>query len=62
MEAELRNAGADSWFAAGLAELYAWIRDSGLASEVTSAAEQLLGRAPTTFRQFAADHRSAWAS
>jgi uncharacterized protein YbjT (DUF2867 family) len=60
MEASLRDAGMDPWFAAGLAELYAWVRDSGLASEVTDSAEQLLGRTPTSFRQFAIDHRSAF--
>jgi len=41
MEASLREAGMDPWFAEGLAELYGWIRDSGLGSEVTEAAEQL---------------------
>jgi uncharacterized protein YbjT (DUF2867 family) len=60
LEAQLKEAGADPWFAAGLAELYAWIRDSGLGSEVTQAAEQLLGHEPTPFRKFAVDHRSAW--
>ncbi len=60
MQASLRDAGMDPWFAAGLAELYGWIRDSGLASEVTDSAEQLLGRKPTPFRQFAVDERSAW--
>jgi uncharacterized protein YbjT (DUF2867 family) len=60
LEAELRQAGADSYFAAGLAELYSWVRDSGLGSEVTPAVEQLLGRKPTPFRKFAIDHRSAW--
>jgi uncharacterized protein YbjT (DUF2867 family) len=59
-EAELRQTGADSYFAAGLAELYSWIRDSGFGSEVTPAVEQLLGRKPTPFRKFAVDHRSAW--
>jgi uncharacterized protein YbjT (DUF2867 family) len=59
-ESSLRDAGADPWFAAGLAELYAWIRDSGVGSEVTPAAEQVLGRQPTTFRKFAVDHRSEW--
>jgi len=60
LEAQLRGAGADPYFAEGLAELYAWIRDSGLGSEVTLAVEQLLGRKPTPFRKFAIDHRSAW--
>ena len=60
LEAELRNAGADPYFAAGLAELYSWIQDSGLGSEVTPAVEQLLDREPTPFRKFAVDHRSAW--
>jgi hypothetical protein len=50
----------DPYFAAGLAELYAWIQDSGLGSEVTPAVEKLLGREPTPFRKFAVDHRSAW--
>lgn len=60
MEASLREAGMEPWFAEGLAELYGWIRDSGLGSEVTDAAERLLGRKATLFRQFAADERSAW--
>ena len=60
LEAELRGAGADPYCAEGLAELYAWIRDSGLGSEVTPAVEQLLGRKPTPFGKFAVDHRSAW--
>ena len=60
MQASLRDVGMDPWFAAGLAELYGWIRDCGLASEVTDSAEQLLGRKPTPFRQFAVDERSAW--
>ena len=60
MEASLREAGMDPWFAEGLAELYGWIRNSGLGSEVTQAAEQLLGRKAIPFRQFAIDERSAW--
>jgi uncharacterized protein YbjT (DUF2867 family) len=60
MEANLCDAGMDPWFAGGLAELYGWIRDSGLGSEVTDSAGQLLGRKPTSFRQFAVDGRSAW--
>jgi uncharacterized protein YbjT (DUF2867 family) len=60
MEASLREAGMDSWFAEGLAELYGWVRDSGLGSEATDAAEQLLGRKAIPFRQFAIDERSAW--
>jgi uncharacterized protein YbjT (DUF2867 family) len=60
LEAKLGEAGADPYFAAGLAELYTWIRESGVGSEVTPAAEQLLGRKPTAFRKFAVDHRSAW--
>jgi hypothetical protein len=60
MEASLREAGMDPWFAEGLAELYGWIRDSGLGSEVTDAVGQLIGRKATPFRQFAADTRSAW--
>jgi uncharacterized protein YbjT (DUF2867 family) len=59
-ESALIDAGADPWFAAGLAELYAWIRDSGVGSQVTPAAEQILGRRPTLFRKFAIDHRSEW--
>ena len=60
MEAGLRDAGMDDWFAEGLAELYGWIRDSGQASEVTDSVERLLGRKATTFRQFALDERAAW--
>jgi uncharacterized protein YbjT (DUF2867 family) len=60
MEASLREAGMDPWFAEGLAELYGWVRDSGLGSEATDATEQLLGRKAIPFRQFAIDERSAW--
>jgi uncharacterized protein YbjT (DUF2867 family) len=60
MEASLRDAGMDPYFAAGLAELYGWIRDSGLGSEVTDSAQHLLGRKPMPFRQFAIDERTAW--
>jgi uncharacterized protein YbjT (DUF2867 family) len=60
MEAGLRDAGMDAWLAEGLAELYGWIRDSGLASEVTDSVERLLGRKATPFRQFARDERAAW--
>ena len=60
MEASLREAGMDPWFAEGLAELYGWVRDSGLGSEATDAAEQLLGRQAIPFQQFAIDERSAW--
>ena len=59
-EAQLHEAGADSYYASGLAELYSWVRDSGLGSEVTPAVEQLLGSKPTPFGKFAVDHRSAW--
>jgi hypothetical protein len=50
----------DAWFAEGLAELYGWIRDSGLGSEVTDNVEHLLGGKATRFRQFASDERTAW--
>jgi uncharacterized protein YbjT (DUF2867 family) len=60
MEASLREAGMEPWFAEGLAELYGWIRDSGLGSEVTDAVEELIGRKAIPFQQFAADNRSAW--
>jgi len=60
MESSLREAGMDAWFAEGLAELYGWIRDSGLGSEVTDNVEQLLGRKATRFRQFASDERTVW--
>jgi uncharacterized protein YbjT (DUF2867 family) len=59
MEASLREAGMDPWFAEGLAELHGWVRDSGLGSEATDAAERLLGRKAIPFRQFAIDERSA---
>jgi hypothetical protein len=57
---QLSNGPRNPWFAEGLAELYGWIRDSGLCSEVTKAAEQLLEREAIPFRQFAIDERSAW--
>jgi uncharacterized protein YbjT (DUF2867 family) len=60
MAAGLRDAGMDTWFAEGLAELYGWIRDSGLASEVTDSVERLLGRRAMPFRQFALNARTAW--
>jgi uncharacterized protein YbjT (DUF2867 family) len=60
MESSLREAGIDAWFAEGLAELYGWIRDSGLGSKVTDNVECLLGRKAMPFRQFASDERTAW--
>jgi uncharacterized protein YbjT (DUF2867 family) len=60
MESSLREAGMDVWFAEGLAELYGWIRDSGLGGEVTDNVERLLGRKATPFLQFASDERTAW--
>jgi hypothetical protein len=60
MESSLREAGMDAWFAEGLAELYGWIRDSGIGSEVTHNVEHLLGRKATRFQQFASDERTAW--
>ena len=60
MESSLREAGMDGWFAEGLAELYGWIRDSGLGSEVTDNVERLLGRKAAPFRQFASDDRTTW--
>jgi uncharacterized protein YbjT (DUF2867 family) len=60
MESSLRAAGMDAWFAEGLAELYGWIRDSGLGGEVTDNVEHLVGRKATRFRQFASDERTAW--
>ena len=60
MESSLREAGMDAWFAEGLAKLYGWIRDSGLASQVTDSVEHLLGRKATPFRQFARDEQTAW--
>ena len=60
MESSLREAGMDAWFAEGLAELYGWIRDSGLGSQVTDNVEHLIGRKATPFRQFARDEQTAW--
>ena len=60
MESSLREDGMDAWSAAGLAELYGWTRDSGLASQVTDSMEHLLGRKATPFRQFARDEQTAW--
>jgi uncharacterized protein YbjT (DUF2867 family) len=59
MESSSRDAGMDTWFGEGLAELYGWIRDSGLASQVTDSVEHLLGRKATPFRQFARDEQTA---
>jgi uncharacterized protein YbjT (DUF2867 family) len=60
MEASLREAGMDPWLAEGLAELYGWVRDAGLGSEITDDMERLLGRKGTSFREFALDQRTAW--
>ena len=60
MESSLHDAGMDASFAEGLAELYGWIRDSGLASDVTDSVERLLGRKPIPFRKFASDERATW--
>src|ERR1700749_316984 len=59
MESSLREAGMDAWFAEGLAELYGWIRDSGLGREVTDNVEHVLGRKAPRFRLFASVERTA---
>jgi len=60
MESSLREAGMDAWVAEGAAELFGWVRESGLGGEVTDSAEHLLDRKATPFAQFAQDERTAW--
>ena len=55
----LRTAGVPEWNVEGLVELWRDAYRAGAASAVTADVEALLGRPPTSFRQFAADHRDA---
>ncbi len=58
--AALRTAGVPEWNVEGLVELWRDVYRTGAASAVTADVEALLGRPPTSFRQFAADHRDAF--
>jgi uncharacterized protein YbjT (DUF2867 family) len=54
----LLSAGLPEWTADALLDLQRLYRE-GKASEVTEDVEKILGRKPTSFAQFLADHRSA---
>ncbi|HET9252440.1 MAG TPA: SDR family NAD(P)-dependent oxidoreductase, partial [Candidatus Eisenbacteria bacterium] len=53
--AGMLGAGMPEWIVGGLLELYAH-----LAGEVTRVTEQIAGKAPITFDQFARDHAAAF--
>jgi uncharacterized protein YbjT (DUF2867 family) len=56
----LRTAGVPDWNVEGLVELWRQVYRTGAASAVTADVEALLGRPPTPFERFAADHRDAF--
>jgi uncharacterized protein YbjT (DUF2867 family) len=51
----MRNQGMPKWLVEVLLELYRVSRD-GMAARVSSATQDVLGRAPISFRQFATDY------
>ena len=57
--AALRQAEVPDWNVDGLVELWRDVYRAGLAEPVTADIEALLGRPPTSFEQFASDHRIA---
>jgi uncharacterized protein YbjT (DUF2867 family) len=57
----LRGHGLSDWYVEGLLELNDWYR-TGAAAELTPDLEAVLGRAGTTFRRFAEDHRADFRS
>ena len=57
----LRDGGMTAWEADGVLELHA-LQRSGAFAQPAPDAEALLGRPPTAFRQFAADHRPVFAA
>lgn len=56
----LREAGVPDWNVEGLRELWRDVYRTGQAGVVTPDVEAVLGRAPTSFRRFAEDHRAAF--
>lgn len=56
----LAQAGVPAWNVEGLVELWRDVYCSGAASAVTADVEAVLGRPPTSFARFAADHRAAF--
>ena len=58
-EAAYLELGMPEWIAKVLAEIQALFA-TGAYADVLPDTERLLGRRPTSFRQFAEDHRSAW--
>jgi uncharacterized protein YbjT (DUF2867 family) len=61
--ADFRNAmlgaGMPEWFADGLNELYAWVRD-GHAGLLTNSVSELAGKPPVRFDEFARDYAEAF--
>lgn len=53
------GAGMPEWFADGLNELYAWVRDGG-AERVTNTVAEVTGRPPIRFDEFARDCAAAF--
>lgn len=55
----LKETGMDDWLISTILELYAYFR-KGYASQVSSAVEEVTGKRPTTFAQFARDNADAF--
>lgn len=53
------DAGMPEWFADGLNELYAWVREGGAAG-VTNTVAKLTGKPPIRFEEFARDYAGAF--
>ena len=54
------DAGLPPALAAGFTEIMARYREGGVTARVSPAVEEILGRPPRSFAQFAADHREAF--
>ena len=62
MADRLRRAGVPDWTVDGLIEAWRDVSRAGASSTVTGDAEALLGRRPRSFREFATEHREAFAA
>jgi len=56
----MKEAGMQDWLIDGLLEIYTLIR-AGYAAQVTTAVEQITGRKPILFSQYAKDYAEAFA-
>ena len=55
----MKNNGMDDWFVDAIMEFYSIIK-SGHASKTTNVFEEVMGRKPITFSQFARDYAGAF--